>query len=191
MSASDTTPAFRARVSLGVRIALIIAAIVLVAVAGIAAANLSAAAKFNQATSTLNANIKAAQQESTDITTLHAQQQQTDAQFAEAGQMRAVLLPQIRDAIDANASISSELTKITLKQAEAQQNGDVSSETAAQQAGNTSKSNAKKGGALTEEQKKQVEELMKANQQSTDTQSNTKSEQKAQQNKGSGATKPW
>nr|MBP7236104.1 cell surface protein [Bifidobacterium sp.] len=53
-------------------------------------------------------------------------------------------------------------------------------------------SNAKKGGALTDEQKKQVEELMKANQQSTDTQSNTtQSEQKATQNKGTGATKPW
>ena len=51
---------------------------------------------------------------------------------------------------------------------------------------------AKKGGALTDEQKKQVEELMKANQQSTDTQSNTtQSEQKATQNKGTGATKPW
>ncbi|WP_152209078.1 DUF6466 family protein [Bifidobacterium cebidarum] len=163
----------------------------LTALAGIAAVNLSAAVKFNQATSSLNANIKAAQQESTDINTLHAQQQQTDAQFAEAGQMRTVLLPQIRDAIDANASVSSELTKITLKQAEVQQNGDSSSETAAQQSGNVSKSNAKKGGALTEEQKKQVEELMKANQQSTDTQSNAKSEQKTQQNKGSGSTKPW
>ena len=43
-----------------------------------------------------------------------------------------------------------------------------------------------------DEQKKQVEELMKANQQSTDTQSNTtQSEQKATQNKGTGATKPW
>lgn len=45
---------------------------------------------------------------------------------------------------------------------------------------------------MTDEQKKQVEELMKANQQSTDTQSNTtQSEQKATQNKGTGATKPW
>lgn len=41
---------------------------------------------------------------------------------------------------------------------------------------------------MTDEQKKQVEELMKANQQSTDTQSNTtQSEQKATQNKGTGA----
>ncbi|KAB7789089.1 cell surface protein [Bifidobacterium cebidarum] len=191
MNASDIAHSSRARVSVGVRITLIIAAVVLTALAGIAAVNLSAAVKFNQATSSLNANIKAAQQESTDINTLHAQQQQTDAQFAEAGQMRTVLLPQIRDAIDANASVSSELTKITLKQAEVQQNGDSSSETAAQQSGNVSKSNAKKGGALTEEQKKQVEELMKANQQSTDTQSNAKSEQKTQQNKGSGSTKPW
>ena len=47
-----------------------------------------------------------------------------------------------------------------------------------------------KGRRVDDEQKKQVEELMKANQQSTDTQSNTtQSEQKATQNKGTGATK--
>ena len=85
-----------------------------------AAVNLSASITFNQATASLNANIKAAQDESTDITTLKAQQQQTDAQFDEAGRMRTLLLPQVKDAIDTNASISSELTKITLKQAEAQ-----------------------------------------------------------------------
>ena len=49
-----------------------------------------------------------------------------------------------------------------------------------------------KSGNLTDEQKKQVEELMKANQQSTDTQANTDtSNQKAEQNAGSGASKPW
>ncbi|KFI93006.1 cell surface elastin binding protein EbpS [Bifidobacterium saguini DSM 23967] len=181
----------RARVPLGVRIALIVTAVLLLAAAGVTAVNLSAVLAFNQATASLSANLKAAQDTSTDVTTLNAQQQQTDAQFAEAGQMRAVLLPQIRDAIDTNASISSKLTKITLKQAEVQQNGESSQAEAAQQSGSSSKSNAKKGGALTEEQKKQVEELMKANQQSTDTQSNTKSEQKTSQNKGNGTTKPW
>lgn len=181
----------RARVPLGVRIALIVTAVLLLAAAGVTAVNLSAVLAFNQATASLSANLKAAQDTSTDVTTLNAQQQQTDAQFAEAGQMRAVLLPQIRDAIDTNASISSKLTKITLKQAEVQQNGESSQAQAAQQSDSSSKSNAKKGGALTEEQKKQVEELMKANQQSTDTQSNTKSEQKTSQNKGNGTTKPW
>ena len=58
-----------------------------VLVAGVAAVNLSASITFNQATASLNANIKAAQDESTDITTLKAQQQQTDAQFDEAGRM--------------------------------------------------------------------------------------------------------
>ena len=170
----------RAKCPLWARIVLACGAVLLLLVAGVAAVNLSASITFNQATASLNANIKAAQDESTDITTLKAQQQQTDAQFDEAGRMRTLLLPQVKDAIDTNASISSELTKITLKQAQS-----------AQQSENSS-SNAKKGGALTDEQKKQVEELMKANQQSTDTQSNTtQSEQKATQNKGTGATKPW
>ena len=182
----------RAKCPLWARIVLACGAVLLLLVAGVAAVNLSASITFNQATASLNANIKAAQDESTDITTLKAQQQQTDAQFAEAGRMRTLLLPQVKDAIDANASISSELTKITLKQAEAQNSGSDSGQAQSAQQSESSSSNAKKGGALTDEQKKQVEELMKANQQSTDTQSNTtQSEQKATQNKGTGATKPW
>ena len=170
----------RAKCPLWARIVLACGAVLLLLVAGVAAVNLSASITFNQATASLNANIKA------------AQQQQTDAQFNEAGRMRTLLLPQVKDAIDTNASISSELTKITLKQAEAQNSGSDSGQAQSAQQSENSSSNAKKGGALTDEQKKQVEELMKANQQSTDTQSNTtQSEQKATQNKGTGATKPW
>ena len=168
----------RAKCPLWTRIVLACGTVLLLLVAGVAAVNLSASITFNQATASLNANIKAAQDESTDITTLKAQQQQPDAQ--------------VKDAIDTNASISSELTKITLKQAEAQNSGSDSGQAQSAQQSENSSSNAKKGGALTDEQKKQVEELMKANQQSTDTQSNTtQSEQKATQNKGTGATKPW
>ncbi|WP_169240328.1 DUF6466 family protein [Bifidobacterium olomucense] len=167
----------------------------LVVVAGVAAVNLSASRSFNQATKSLNANIKAAQDDSTDITTLHAQQQQTDAQFAEAGRMRSLLLPSIRDAIDANADISSQLTKITLKRAEVQGNGADTDNAQAQQQTDSATSQSKKGGSLTEAQKKQVEELLKANQQSTDPQSDaTSSEssgQQATEHKGTGATKPW
>lgn len=190
MSASDNAGTRHARTPLGMRIALIVVIALLTAVAGVAAVNLSATLTFNQATASLNANIKAAQDESTDVSTLHAQQEQTDAQFAEAGQMRGVLLPQIRDAIDTNASISSQLTKITLKKAEAQTEGNTAQSAEPQQADGSSSSNTKQGGVLTEEQKKQVEELMKANQQSTDTQTNTKTEQSTDQNKGN-TTKPW
>ena len=186
------TTTVKERTPLWARIVLACGAVLLLLVAGVAAVNLSASITFNQATASLNANIKAAQDESTDITTLKAQQQQTDAQFDEAGRMRTLLLPQVKDAIDTNASISSELTKITLKQAEAQNSGSDSGQAQSAQQSENSSSNAKKGGALTDEQKKQVEELMKTNQQSTDTQSNTtQSEQKATQNKGTGATKPW
>ena len=153
----------RAKCPLWARIVLACGAVLLLLVAGVAAVNLSASITFNQATASLNANIKAAQDESTDITTLKAQQQQTDAQFDEAGRMRTLLLPQVKDAIDTNASISSELTKITLKQAEAQNSGSDSGQAQSAQQSENSSSNAKKGGALTDEQKKQVEELMKAN----------------------------
>lgn len=78
----------RAKCPLWARIVLACGAVLLLLVAGVAAVNLSASITFNQATASLNANIKAAQDESTDITTLKAQQQQTDAQFDEAGRMR-------------------------------------------------------------------------------------------------------
>ena len=178
-----------ARLPFGARIALAIAAAVLVLIAGVAGANLSATVTFNRATASLKANIKAAQDESTDMDTLNAQQQQTDAQFAEANSM---LLPQIKDAIDANAAASAQLTKITLQQVEAQRNGTDAQNSTDAQSSSTSNGNATKSGNLTDEQKKQVEELMKANQQSTDTQANTDtSNQKAEQNAGSGASKPW
>lgn len=183
----------RAKCPLWTRIVLACGTVLLLLVAGVAAVNLSASITFNQATASLNANIKAAQDESTDITTLKAQQQQTDAPIRRGrANAHGFCCPQVKDAIDANASISSELTKITLKQAEAQNSGSDSGQAQSAQQSESSSSNAKKGGALTDEQKKQVEELMKANQQSTDTQSNTtQSEQKATQNKGTGATKPW
>ena len=146
----------RAKCPLWTRIVLACGTVLLLLVAGVAAVNLSASITFNQATASLNANIKAAQDESTDITTLKAQQQQTDAQFNEAGRMRTLLLPQVKDAIDTNASISSELTKITLKQAEAQNSGSDSGQAQSAQQSENSSSNAKKGGALTDEQKKQI-----------------------------------
>ena len=182
----------KARASLPVRIIIAVIAAISIAVGALAIVNLASVSNYNQATNSLNANIKASQQQDADFDKLQTQQQQTDAQFDEAGRMRTLLLPQVKDAIDTNASISSELTKITLKQAEAQNSGSDSGQAQSAQQSENSSSNAKKGGALTDEQKKQVEELMKANQQSTDTQSNTtQSEQKATQNKGTGATKPW
>ena len=183
----------RAKCPLWARIVLACGAVLLLLVAGVAAVNLSASITFNQATASLNANIKAAQDESTDITTLKAQQQQTDAQFDEAGRMRTLLLPQVKDAIDTNASISSELTKITLKQAEAQNSGSDSGQAQSAQQSENSSSNAKKGRRVdrrTEEAGRGADEGPISK--STDTQSNTtQSEQKATQNKGTGATKPW
>lgn len=58
----------RAKCPLWTRIVLACGAVLLLLVAGVAAVNLSASITFNQATASLNANIKAAQDESTDIT---------------------------------------------------------------------------------------------------------------------------
>ena len=137
-----------ARASLPVRIAIAVIAAISVIVGVLGIVNLASVSNYNQATDSLNANIKASQQQDADFDKLQTQQQQTDAQFDEAGRMRTLLLPQVKDAIDTNASISSELTKITLKQAEAQNSGSDSGQAQSAQQSENSSSNAKKGGAF-------------------------------------------
>ncbi|NMM93648.1 DUF6466 family protein [Bifidobacterium oedipodis] len=183
-----------ARAPLAVRLIIAALAALLIVVASLAAINLSAAAKFNQATQSLNANIQAAQDESTDVDTLNASQQQTDAQFAEAGSMRAVLLPQIRDAIDANAQLSQELTRITLERAEQLHNGGTDGQTQSGQSGQSSDN--KSTGGLSEEQRQQVEELMQANKPSTSsdndgTTSRNNQDQQSGTTSSNGEAKPW
>lgn len=182
----------RAKCPLWARIVLACGAVLLLLVAGVAAVNLSASITFNQATASLNANIKAAQDESTDITTLKAQQQQTDAQFDEAGRMRTLLLPASQGR---HRHQCFDFFRADKDHPETGRGAEQRFRFRASPVGTAIREffiQCQKGGALTDEQKKQVEELMKANQQSTDTQSNTtQSEQKATQNKGTGATKPW
>lgn len=187
--------AHHARAPLAVRLIMAAFAALLIVAASLAAINLSAAAKFNQATQSLNANIQAAQDESTDVDTLNASQQQTDAQFAEAGSMRAVLLPQIRNAIDANAQLSQELTRITLERAEKLHNGGTDNQTQTGQESGQSSADKSTGG-LSEEQRQQVEELMQANQPSTGSGSDSTTEQNNQSEQSgttssNGEAKPW
>ncbi|WP_219131420.1 DUF6466 family protein [Bifidobacterium saguinibicoloris] len=160
-----------ARAPLGVRILLAVLAVAALGVTGVAAVNLVAVSRFNQATASLTANLTSADGDDADWEALSAGQRQTDAQFADAGALGFLLLPQVREAVDTNASISATLTKRTVKEA-AKASGKATSaskDAAASQGG----TNAKKGGGLTAEQKKQVEDLLKANQQSTPSQDST------------------
>lgn len=96
-----------ARASLPVRIAIAVIAAISVIVGVLGIVNLASVSNYNQATDSLNANIKASQQQNADFDKLQTQQQQTDAQFREAGAAGMLLLPNVRTSIEHNAEVSA------------------------------------------------------------------------------------
>ena len=185
VSLESHAPTVQARASLAMRIVMIAIAVIALAFAVLAGLNISASARFNQATASLNSNLKHA---------LNASQQQTDAQFEDAARLNLALLPQLREAISANAAVSSKLTQRIKQELAAQQGGNSAnsgSDTNGVEGGNGTKdSTANDTSGLTDEQKKQVEELLKANQQSTDTNPSTNT-QTDKGNKKQQTAKPW
>ena len=155
--------------------------------AGIAAgANLIAVTAFDDATSQLNGNLKAASKDNADLSTLSALQQKADARFADAAAWSALLLPQVKNVIDTNASVSATLTERINAQLQKQQN----TETSNAQTAPGSDGNAKQSGGLTQEQRKQVDDLLKSNQQSNSQNGSKGGKGKSSSNTNS-TTKPW
>ena len=183
----------RAKCPLWARIVLACGAVLLLLVAGVAAVNLSASITFNQATASLNANIKAAQDESTDITTLKAQQQQTDAQFREAGAAGMLLLPNVRTSIEHNAEVSAKLTESIRKKIGEMQHADgTEADTVIEGGQSVTDGGQGNGGTLTDEQRQKVEELLAQNAQSAQSDSDDSgSAAKQDSNQTSSPAKPW
>lgn len=181
-----------ARAALGVRVLLAVIAVVALGVAGIAGVNLVAVMRFNQATMTLNENLRNAERDDVDLDALGAGQQQVDAQFDDAQALSFLLIPQVREPISRNATVSRKLTTRTTQKI-AEQKGQTTTDADQQAAeAGTGSGSSGKGGGLTAKQRQQVEELLKANQQSTPSQSTTKQEDTAQQDQSSTqSTKPW
>lgn len=179
------------RAPLPIRVALIIASVLFAVACVFAAVNLAALTQYNQATQTLNGNIRQAQDPSTDLNTLLVSQQQTDTQFGEANALRAALLPSLRDAINANAAVSSTLTEriqtqISAQSGDSQNSNDVS--------GGQSGDGMNESG-LTDAQKQQIEDLLRNNQTSnngetTDTSKTDEKNSDSSQN-SSDQAKPW
>ena len=183
----------RAKCPLWARIVLACGAVLLLLVAGVAAVNLSASITFNQATASLNANIKAAQDESTDITTLKAQQQQTDAQFREAGAAGMLLLPNVRTSIEHNAEVSAKLTESIRKKIGEMQHADgTEADTVIEGGQSVTDGGQGNGGTLTDEQRQKVGELLAQNAQSAQSDSDDSgSAAKQDSNQTSSPAKPW
>lgn len=183
----------RTRASLPTRVALIVLAVLLGTVALLAVVNLAANGNYNHATRSLQENIKTSKQNNVDWDKLRVQQQQTDAQFDDAGEMRALLLPQLRESIDHNSRVSGQLTKAIIEKAKSGKDDQSDSDTNANaDARQTNGSESKKDTRLTDAQREKVEELLKQNTQSTQSDSNTNGST-ANQNtdKSSSQTKPW
>lgn len=183
----------RTRASLPTRVALIVLAVLLGMVALLAVVNLAANGNYNHATRSLQENIKTSKQSNVDWDKLRVRQQQTDAQFDDAGEMRALLLPQLRESIDHNSRVSDQLTKTIIEKAKSGKDDRSDSDTNANaDARQTNGSESKKDTRLTDAQREKVEELLKQNTQSTQSDSNTNGSA-ANQNtdKSSSQTKPW
>ena len=134
------------------------------------------------------------QDDDADWDKLHTRQQQTDAQFNEASAMKPLLLPQVRESIEHNSHVSSQLTDHAskkIKTEQSDQSASTDSNTAdAQESG---KSSHKNDENLSDEQRRKIEELLAQNAQSTQSDPNDDSGSAAKKNPStsSSQTKPW
>ena len=185
----------RARASLATRIALSVMAALLVVAALWAVTNLAAVNNYNQATKSLQENIKTSQNDDADLNKLYTRQQQTDDQFDEARSMRTLLLPQVRESIDRNSRISNRLTKRIFKKIKAEKGDQSASGTDTGSADDAlAGSSSGKSGKLSDEQRQKVEDLLAQNAQSTQSDADSNDSGSAanqNSNKESSQTKPW
>lgn len=149
----------RPRSPLAVRIALGAFAALLAVLVGLCAWNLRAARLYDQATDALDAAIAEAARPDADWNGLLVRQLQTDDLFASSLHADMLLLPSVRDAAARNAEISDELTRRLERQlADAARSSSGQSDDAASDGSDAEQ------GALTQEQRRQIEEMLKANQ---------------------------
>lgn len=171
-----------------VRIVLGVCTVALLACAGLAGWNLRAAGLYNQATATLTATLRDAAAANSDIKQLLAQQQQTDAQLAEAQQASMLLLPSVRAAIAHNSQVSGALT-------ERLQQVDATTQSTPQATTGDSTTNSQGGEpALTDEQREQIEQMLRNNEQTQESQDQAvqhDGERHSGTDTSGGDAKPW
>lgn len=189
-----TRTTMKPRASLTVRIVLAVMAALLVMSALWAIVNLAAVNSYNQATQSLQENISTSRKDDADWDKLHTRQQQTDAQFNEASAMKPLLLPQVRESIEHNSHVSSQLTDHASKKIKAEQSDQsASTDSNTADAQESDKSSHKNDENLSDEQRRKIEELLAQNAQSTQSDPNDDSGSAAKKNPStsSSQTKPW
>nr|WP_280925131.1 DUF6466 family protein [Bifidobacterium sp. ESL0784] len=120
---------------------------------------------YNQATASLNASLEYAKNPNADPQRLKAQLDQANAQFDNARRLNALLSPNTKELINVNSDISGKLTTSTKRKiANISGKGNGTNGKANAKSSNSSGSGNGDNQGLTDEQRKQVEETLKANQ---------------------------
>lgn len=184
-----------ARAPLAVRVSMVVIAVVMAAAAAWAAINLYAAVSCNDAARTLEQNVSDASQDAADLEMLRIRQQQVDDQLDDMQLFSALLLPQIRHAVEGNLDTSRQLTQRTQEEIDRQQQGGTDDQQADQPIDGQDAEELLSGVGLTEEQRQRIEELLQSNQSSTPSESTETSEAEDSDATGDGnertEVKPW
>ncbi|WEV53631.1 DUF6466 family protein [Bifidobacterium sp. ESL0704] len=151
--------------SLPARITMGIAAAISLVVAGVLLANMTAIDTYNQATASLNASLEYAKKPNADPQRLKAQLDQANAQFDNARHLGILLTPKTKGLINANSDISGKLsTTVKHKIASTEGAGKGDGHAAKGKGSRSSDSGKGDNQGLSDEQRRQVEETLKANQ---------------------------
>ncbi|MEE1295747.1 MAG: DUF6466 family protein [Bifidobacterium sp.] len=150
----------KARAPLGVRIALAVLAVCLLAVGGWAGWNLAAGHRYNEASQTLSSLIRQAASKDADASKLAAQAKEAQASLESLESQDTLMLPQLGRDVRTNAAVARELTS-RLEQAAGKQS-DAKASSGSPQESSAAETQQPK---LTEGQRQQVEEVLKQNEQ--------------------------
>ncbi|WEV73402.1 DUF6466 family protein [Bifidobacterium sp. ESL0798] len=166
--------------SLPARITMGIAAAIFLVVAGVLLANMTAIDTYNQATASLNASLEYSKKPNADPQRLKAQLDQANAQFDNARHLGILLTPKTKGLINANSDISGKLTTST-KRKIANISGRGNGTNGKDNAKGSRSPDSGKGDnqGLSDEQRRQVEETLKANQPNGPVNANRKPRQQA------------
>ena len=146
--------------------------------------NVKAIATYNEGTNTLSTNVRQAQNPQADPASIKALQDQAEHLFAQVERPGPLILPQTRQAAQANRAANAALTRRTERLFK-KQNADKA------QDGNNGSGKGSSSG-LTKQQEAEVEDLLKRNQQQTEPSASPTPTGKTSDNKGQGKNiKPW
>ncbi|NMM99941.1 cell surface protein [Bifidobacterium sp. DSM 109958] len=175
---------------------------VCVLVAVLAAAALAGAAwsglvvltahRYDEATASLSANLEAASKDDADLDRLAAAQRRTDALFEQARSLSAVMPSSVSGPLAANADVSRRLSALIDAALAEQRGGSSSSESQGDDQSGNDGTQTEQG--LSEEQRRQVDELLEGNRQlatSSPTAMSTQSADPTSAPSEQSGVKPW